>query len=131
MNRLHAYPAFQNTGVAESAANTETVVLTVPGVSSELDNQTVILTGSLSYTPPAAITSLTVRVRRDSLTGTLVDAAIVDAADPVATKLGAIAFDFVDPRPGQFSGVYVVTVQGTGEGAAGTCNAAHCSAVVG
>ena len=131
MNRLHAFPAFQNTGVAESAANTETVVLTVANVTSELDNPQVILTGSLSYTPPAAITSLTVRVRRDSLTGTLVDAAIVDAADPVATKLGAIAFDFVDQPAGQFQRSYVVTVQGTGEGAAGNCNAAHCTAVVG
>lgn len=131
MNRLHAYPAFQNTGVAESGANTETVVLTIPGVSSELDSPQVILTGSLSYTSPAAITSLTIRVRRDGLAGTLVDAAIVDAADPVATKLGAIGFDFVDQPPGQFARSYVVTVQGAGEGGPGTCNAAHCTAVVG
>jgi len=131
VNRLHLTPSYVTTDVPETGANTETVVNTTPVILSELDSPQVILTGSVQYTPPAAITSLTVRVRRDSLTGTLVGEAIIDAADPVATKLGSIPFDFLDLPPGQFARSYVLTVQGAGEGGAGTCNSSSLTTIVG
>ena len=131
MNRLHLTPSQVTADTPESGANTETVVNTTPVIYSEFPNPTVILTGFVAYTPPAAITSLTIRVRRDSLTGTIVGEAEVDAADVVASKLSMYPVDFVDTPAGMLAGVYVLTVQGAGEGAAGTCNGSSLSTIVG
>jgi hypothetical protein len=131
VNRPHVTTLATTGAVAESAANTETVAATLGPIITELPNQTIAFSGNAQYTPPAAITSLTIRVRRDSLTGTIVGVAVVDAADPVATKLGVIAFDFVDQPAGMIFGNYVLTFQGTGEGAAGSMTGSVITAIVG
>lgn len=129
-NRPHVYPLQTTADVPESAANTETVVATLPNVCSELPNATVTFAGSLMYTSPAAITSLTVRVRRDSLTGTIVGEAMVNATDIVASKGGPMPFAFIDQPGGTFMGSYVLTVQGAGEGGPGTCTQSTIVAIV-
>lgn len=131
MNRPHVITLATTGAVPESAANTETVAASLGPVITELPNQTVVLSGNAQYTPPAAITSLTIRVRRDSLTGTIVGVAVVDAADPVATKLGVIAFDFVDQPSGLIVGNYVLTFQGAGEGGAGSMTGSVITALWG
>lgn len=121
-NRQHNYPFVALTDVPESGANTETVGITINGVASELPNQTVVISGSLAFTAPAAITSLTIRCRRDSLTGTQVGEDDSMTTEVAATKLSVLPFSFVDVRPGEFLGAYVITFAGAGEGAAGTQN---------
>lgn len=129
-NRVHDYTAVANPGANESAANTETVAITLAQVMSELGNQSVKLHGWIEFTPGAAATAVTLRIRRDGLTGALVQAADVHAGDIVAAKLSALTIDVVDQRGGEFSGPYVLTVQGTGEGGAGTTGQCELSATV-
>lgn len=129
-NRPHIYSIQNLTDVPETGANTETVGATVTGVCTEFNGQSVLLQGFLAYTAPAAITSLTIRVRADSLTGAIVGEAEVDTGDVVATKLGLHPFMFID-QPADIAGrSYVVTFQGAGEGGPGTCNTAVMSATV-
>lgn len=128
--RVHTYAVQQLTDVPETGANTETVACTVTGVGTEFSGQSVILQGFLAYTAPAAITSLTMRVRADSLTGAIVGEAEVDTGDVVATKLGLHPFAFIDLPPDIAGRSYVLTFQGAGEGGPGTCNTAVMSAMV-
>lgn len=129
-NRPHVTTLGTIADVPETGANTETIVATLNNVCGEFPNPSVLLSGSLTYTAPAAITSLTIRVRQDSLTGTIVGEAEIAAGDVAATKLSALPFDFVDLPVGTFLRSYVLTVQGTGEGGPGTCNASTFTALV-
>ena len=121
-NRAHVYPFTSPTAVPESAINTETVVGTLGPITSEMPNCQVAISGTLQLTAGTSATAMTVRIRRDSLTGVLVPNAEVDAGDVVAGKLSSIPIDVVDTPAGQFSGVYVVTIQGTAETVIGTSN---------
>lgn len=128
--RPHVYSTNVVTNANESAANTETVVATLNSVQSEFAQQVVQFIGVVAITPGTTVTGLTVRVRRDSLTGTLVDTADVHAGDIVASKLSALSFSKTD-APGELSGrTYVVTVQGAGEGTAAAIAAVMLTAIV-
>ena len=129
-SRPHIVSFVQLTDTPEGGANTETVAATIAGVMSEFPSQTVVITGSLAFTAPAAITSLTVRCRRDSLTGTQVGEDDSMTTEVAATKLSVVPFTFVDPRGGEFAGNYVITFAGAGEGGPGTCNMVACLATV-
>lgn len=131
MNRPHVTTLATTGAVAETGANTETVAATLGPIITELPNQTIVFSGNCQYTAPAAITSLTIRLRRDGLAGAVVGVAVVDAADPVATKLGVIAFDFVDQPAGMIAGNYVLTFQGAGEGGPGSMTGSVLTAIVG
>lgn len=121
--RPHIYSAAFTTDVPEGGANTETVALTLAGVTSEFTGQQIVAWGILTFTAPAAITSLTIRIRKETITGTVVGEATIDAADPVATKLGVFHAFGIDPSADVSGGNYVLTFQGAGEGGPGTANA--------
>lgn len=128
-SRPHIVTFVQLTDTPEGGANTETVAGTLSGVVSEFPSQTVVITGTLAFTAPAAITSLTVRCRRDALTGTQVGEDDANTVEVAANKLTVVPFTFVDARGGEFAGNYVITFAGAGEGGPGACNmiAALCS----
>lgn len=102
---------------------TETVVLTLPGVSTNGAQDQVFVSGSLAMLLGTAATTLTIRVRRGTgITGTVVGVAEVDTAIPAETD--GFPFDALD-IPGEVAGqAYVVTVQqasATGNGSVTTC----------
>lgn len=129
-NRPHVYSVYVTADVPESGNNTETVAATLAGVSSEYPNQTVNLAAMVQATVGTTGTAMTIRIRRDSLTGTLVGEANADSGDVAAGKLTSININVDDARGGEFAGSYVVTFQGTAETATGTANAAHLQAIV-
>lgn len=129
-SRPHTFSFVQLVDTPEGGANTETVAATIQGVFSEFPNQTVVITGTLAFTAPAAITSLTVNCRRDSITGAQVGESDANTTEVTATKLTVVPFTFVDTRAGDFLGAYVITFTGAGEGGPGTCNMVACIATV-
>lgn len=129
-NRPHVWTLSQTADVNESAANTETVAATIANITSEFPNSTVTIDAFLAITAGTTATSMTLRIRRDSLTGTIVGEAVADAGDIAASKLSSFPIRFDDVRAGDFSGSYVVTFQGAGEGTAAVCNSAHITAIV-
>lgn len=98
---------------------TETVILTLPAVSTNGAQDTVALQGSVDITTGAGSTFVTVRVRR----GTGITGAVVGAQDPITATAGStqnIGFDVAD-NPGEVAGqAYVVTVQQTAATANGS-----------
>lgn len=120
-----------STDVPESAANTETVVATTPGVIMPGPGYTIHLKGLVTYTAGTTATGVTVRIRRNSLTGTIVGEPNAETGDIVAAKSTTLQA-FGDDTPGEAAGMtYVLTVQGAGEGAAGTALAASLEARIG
>jgi hypothetical protein len=98
----------------------ETVVATVTGVSTGQAGQFVDLTGDFNITLGTNTTAVTVRVRRDSLTGTLVGEATPEAISTAAGSAERHHVFFQDANAGEFLGrTYVLTVQQTGASANG------------
>lgn len=79
-----AYGAYVAAGAVPVTANTETVVATVTNVQPRALGQGILLDGAVNITPQAAATSITLRVRRGSLTGALVGSAWPTTLDPAA-----------------------------------------------
>lgn len=100
----------QITAAVTVVTTTETVVLTLPGVSTNGAQDQVFVSGSLAMLLGTAATTLTVRVRRGTgITGTVVGVAEVDTA--IAAETDPFPFDALDV-PGEVAGLaYVVTVQ--------------------
>ena len=95
---------------------TEVVIMTLPGINTENISQTIRIFGSVQITTGVGATTVTLRVRRTSLTGTLVGEG--NAITTAASTTFALPFA-VDDNPGEVaSQVYVVT--GTAAGVAGT-----------
>jgi hypothetical protein len=105
---------------AALGGTTETVALTSPGVNLPQPNATVLITAHLLLTSGSTVTSIVVRVRRNSLTGTQVytSGLVVFAA----TTIGSYDLEVVDNPPDSASLPYVVTVVQTGAGSNGTWN---------
>lgn len=115
------------TAVTDGGA-TETVVLTSNGVQSPNAWATISLTGVVTITPGTSATAVVIRVRRGTVTGTLVGVAETDTLAAAAN--GIIPFFFVD-TPGDVDGIkYVVTVVETGAAANGTVNYASIQAFI-
>lgn len=129
-SRPHAYSTVAITNAAESAANTETVVATLTGVTSEFPQQAVQLLGLVAVTPGTTATAMTVRIRQDSLTGTLVGTADVHAGDIQPSKLSGLEIAKTDGSRECAGATYVMTVQGTGEGTAAAIAAVSLLAIV-
>lgn len=127
--RPHIYTAATITDVPESGANTETVVLTLAGCTSEFAGQQISFAGVVQYTPGATVTAVTVRIRQDTLTGTIVGEAEVDA-NVVAAKNQNFQVFGIDPASEIAGRSYVLTVQGTGEGGAGTATASQLACTI-
>lgn len=112
---------------AESATDTtlvttaETVVATLAGISTSLVGQRVKLRGWVQLTLGAATTTVTLRVRRTSVTGTLVGEANPVAIPSAAATTGEFEI-CVEDSPGEIAGgTYVLTAEqasATGNGTA-------------
>ncbi len=105
---------------------TEVVIMTLPGVNTENPSQTVRVFGSVQVTTGVGATTVTLRVRRSSLTGTLVGEA--NAITTAASTTFAFPFA-VDDTPGEVASLpYVVT--GVAAGVAGTAIQGEAMAIV-
>ena len=117
-------PLFFNSGNAAAQAisgSTEVVVATLNGVVTPLGaNQTVSLFGQAFITTGTTTTAVVVRIRRGSLTGTLVGD---QTGQPVVAAAGSsnIYEANATDTPGDVTGfTYVLTVTDTGGGTGGT-----------
>jgi len=101
----------------------ETVVATLTGVSTNQAGQTVGLRGKANITLGTNTTAVVTRLRRDSVSGTVVGEV---QTEQIATAAGSTEDHEIyheDANPGEFSGrTYVLTVSQTGASANGTVN---------
>ena len=99
----------------------ETVVATLPGVSTNQAGQTVALRGQAIVTTGGSTTGMTLRIRRDSLTGTLVGETDPDAVFAAAGSTETHDLYAEDTGAGEFSGrTYVLTATQIAAAANGT-----------
>lgn len=99
----------------------ETVVATLAGVSTNQPGQTVGLRGSVRVTTGTNTTATTLRIRRDSLTGTLVGEATPEQVEAAAGSTEGHDIYAEESSPGEFIGrTYVLTVEQTGATANGS-----------
>ena len=109
----------------------ETVVATLTGVATNRPGQTLNFTGSVTLVAGTSTTAFTFRVRADSLTGTVIGEAPVDAIEVAVGSVETHTIDVTDTAPGEFSGrTYVLTVQQTGAAANGNVSQAALHGVV-
>jgi hypothetical protein len=98
----------------------ETVIATLAGVSTNQPGQTVALRGEAQITTGANTTAVTLRVRRDSLTGALVGEANAAQVSAAAGSTEDHSVYVEEVAPGEFSGrTYVLTAQQTAASANG------------
>jgi hypothetical protein len=120
-----------NTVDTPLVTTTETTVATLSTVSTQRPGQTVCLTGHLTLTTGTNTTAMTIRVRADSLTGTVVGEAPVDAIEAAAGSVETHSIYVEDSAPGEVQNkTYVLTVQQAGATANGTVSAASLVAEV-
>lgn len=117
------------TNANESAANTETVVATLAGVQTRFPGQNIVLAGWVVVTPGATVTAIQLRLRRASLTGTLIGPNQTLAAGFAASVRAAQDF-YGEDQPGEGNFTYVLTYQGTGEGGAASFQAVELIATI-
>lgn len=129
-NRLLEYSTTTLAAAAESAANTETVIASLGGVTMEYPGQTVRISGWAKITVAAGTTSGLLRIRRTSLTGTSLSETTVENQAFAASKTCESTV-FVDDTPGELAGaVYVMTYTGAGEAGAATFLATRLAAAI-
>ena len=108
----------------------ETAVISTPPISTSLDGDAVVISGSLQVLTGTATTAITIRVRR----GVGVAGAVV--GDPIAHTIGAavnadLPFTVVD-TPGAVAGqAYTVTYQATAASANATIGSSAVQVTVG
>lgn len=104
----------------------ETVVATLTGVSSKRAGQRVHLEGHINITTGTSTTAVVLRVRQDSLTGTVVDTVETDSL--AAAAAGNPEDHFIEAdfaAGGELSlKTFVLTASQTGAAANGTVNLA-------
>lgn len=106
----------------------ETVVATLSGVASQRPGQTVILKGFINVSGGTSTTAFTVRVREDSLTGTLVDEALTEALAGVVGTAEDHNIEVTHTPTGELSNKsYVLTIAQVGAAANG--NVTHAQLV--
>lgn len=99
----------------------ETVVATLTGVATPRPGMSVRLHGSYVITLGTNTTAVTTRVRRDSLTGTLVDEAITEQISSAAGSSEGHEIVVTDTGQGELAGAtYVLTVAQTAASANGS-----------
>lgn len=106
-------------------AGTEAVIATLPGISTPGADGTVDLDGTATFLGVAGTTTVTLRVRRASLTGTLVGEA--DAIPAAGAVLSRHLISTQDAPGDVASLTYVLTATAAGGNA--TCNNADLNAV--
>lgn len=101
----------------------ETVVASVSGTSTNQAGQTVSIRGKANITLGATTTAVVMRVRRDSLTGTVVGEVQTEQISTAAGSTEDHEIYREEVAPGEFSGrTYVITASQTGAGGNGTVN---------
>ena len=111
----------QNASDVTLVTTTETIIATVSGVSTYKPGEKLLIAASATITNGTNTTALTFRVRRDSITGT-----VVNNADPVQIETAAGSTEdhelvCEDNLSGEIANAtYVLTVQQTGASANGT-----------
>jgi hypothetical protein len=104
----------------------ETVLATLSGVQSQKPGQTVFLEGDVILTTGTTTSAVVVRIREDSLTGTLVDEAETDVAINAAGSTDPYRITAQHSPTGELSNkTYVLTASMTSATANGT--AVHAS----
>jgi len=99
----------------------ETVLATLSGVSSQRAGQSVLLEGDVQFTTGASTTSVVLRIREDSLTGTLVGEAETDTILGAAGSTDPYRITAQHSPAGEVSGKsYVLTVVQTAASANGS-----------
>lgn len=119
-----------NTVTASPTDATETVIATLTGVTPRYGGQTVKLTGWASISVQAAVVSIALKVRRDSVSGTQVGATITS---PTFAAAGSQKFqatiNVLDSPTGEFAGAtYVLTATLASAGGASTVDGASLEA---
>lgn len=98
----------------------ETVVATVPGVTTDRPGQLLRLAAEYTITLGASTTAVTHRLRRDSLTGAVVNEATTEQIDTAAGSTEGHEISGEDSFAGEVAGqTYVLTVQQVGATANG------------
>jgi hypothetical protein len=106
---------------------TETVVATISSVTTTNIYRRLLFAGVVEVNPGTGATGLTVRIRRDSVSGTAIGTAVVVAAT-AGSKID-VSMAATD-EPGEVvKQTYVLTVQQTAATANGTCDVALLSAL--
>ncbi len=123
---------------SEVTANTtlvttsETVVATVSGVGTYRPGEIVRLRGEAKLTTGTATTAVTPRVRRDSVTGTVVNEANAITIGAAAGSTESFEVQCEDSFSGEVAGqTYVLTLEQTGASANGTAVYAYLQADAG
>lgn len=105
------------------ATTAETVVATVTGTSTNQQGQTVSIRGLANITLGTGTTAVVMRVRRDSIAGTVVGEVQTEQIFSAAGSTEDHEIYRQEADPGEFSGrTYVVTVSQTAASANGTVN---------
>lgn len=128
--RQHVYSTNLVVAANESAANTETVVASLAGVTAEFPQQVVQLLGLVVTTPAAGATAMSVVIRRDSLTGAVVGVGDTHAGDIQPSKLSGLSIVKFDTGREVAGATYVMTILGAGEAGAASISAVSLIAIV-
>lgn len=120
-----------NTTDTTLTTTSEAVVATLSTVSTNRPGQTVSLRGAFTLTTGVGTSALTIRVREDSLTGTVIGEAPVDAVEAAAGSVETHDVYVEDSDPGEVQNkTYVLTVQQTGATGNGTVSSASLEAEI-
>jgi hypothetical protein len=123
------YSTFAITGSPSAAA--ETVVATLTGVELKYSDQVIKLSGAINFTVGTSGNAATLRIRRDTLTGTLVGTAQTLPVTTVVATDTVIGAVNVSDQPGNVAGqVYVMTLQVATAAATSTVNNVNITARV-
>jgi hypothetical protein len=122
---MHRYAADTTTDTT-LVTTAETVVATLAGVSLPRAGHSVDLEGHVTLATGTATTGLTLRVRRDGLTGALVGETTPDAVEAAAGSVETHDITATDAAPGELANAtYVLTAQQVA--ATGNGNVTHAS----
>lgn len=121
------------TNIATQAITTtnETVIATLAGLDSRQAGGPILLLGYAQFAVNASTTGVTLRVRQDSLTGSLVQAAAAVAMTAATATFDQLNVLALDQPTGEYAGkTYVLTIQATAAAANWNNNAAVLVALV-
>lgn len=127
-NRAQNYRTTTLTNAAATGNNTETVVCTLAGISTEFDQQTVRLSGWAKISTGTGTTAGLLRIRRDSLTGTAIGESTPETGPFIASKVSDGDVEVDDPSRTLAGATYVMTYTGTGDTSVATFLAGRLSA---
>jgi len=127
---MPGYVGWQGVGSGAGVSLTATdeiVVASISRVQTDNIHRRLLLSGVVEVNPGTAATSLTLRIRRDSVSGTAIGTAVTVACT-ASTKISASIA--ATDEPGEVAGkTYVLTAQQGAASGNGTCDVALLSAL--